>query len=55
METSGRSHEGWLVAVPVVVLLFVFVTFGDPEAFVSAVSDGVTDVFRIVANWVTRL
>ena len=55
METSGRSHEGWLVAIPVVVLLYLFVMFGDPEAFVSAVADGLTDVFGIVAKWVTQL
>jgi hypothetical protein len=55
METSGRSHEGWLVAVPVVVLLYVFLMFGDPEAFVRAASDGVTDVFYACAEWLRRL
>lgn len=55
METSGRSHEGWLVAVPVIVLLFVFVLFGDPEVFVRTVSDGVFDVFRLFANWLRSL
>jgi len=50
VETSGRSHEGWMTAIPLVVLLFVFATFGNPEAFVRTVADGVFDVFRWFGN-----
>jgi hypothetical protein len=35
-----------MIAIPLAVLLFVFATFGDPEAFVRTVADGVFDVFR---------
>jgi hypothetical protein len=56
MDTSGRSHEGWMTVIPVTVfLLIVIVALGGPVAFVNTLSLWVSDVLTSIASWVKNL
>ena len=56
MDTSGRSHEGWMTVIPVsVFLLIVIVALGGPVAFVNTLSLWVADMLTAVASWLKNL
>lgn len=56
MDTSGSSHEGWMIVVPLTVLvLIVMYVFGGPVAFVNTVSYWATDFVGTVASWIKHL
>lgn len=56
MEVSGAPHEGWMMFVPLTVLILIVVyVLGGPEAFVNTVSSWATDIVSSVAHWLRQL
>jgi hypothetical protein len=56
MDASGSSHEGWMTALPVTVLvLIVMYVVGGPVAFVNTVSYWATEFIGAVVSWIKYL
>jgi len=56
MDASGSTREGWMIFVPILVLLFI-VTYvvGGPAQFVNLIAQWGGDVVSDVVNWVKHL
>ena len=53
MNNTGKPHEGWMMLIPLSVLLFiVMVAFGGPDAFANAVMPFATQIVTYTVNWV---
>jgi hypothetical protein len=56
MQISGKPHEGWMVFVPLIVLLVVVVSaLGGPVQFVNTVTAWAGDILSSVAAWLRHL
>jgi uncharacterized protein involved in cysteine biosynthesis len=56
MEISGAPNEGWMIFVPVTVLVLIVVyVLGGPVQFVNTVSHWLSDVVSAAASWLRHL
>lgn len=56
MDATGSSHEGWMTAVPMAVLLLIVVyVVGGPVAFVNTIAYWTTELADAVTNWIKYL
>ncbi len=56
MEVSGAPHEGWMMFVPLTVLMLIVVyVLGGPAQFINTVSNWATDGVGAVAHWLRQL
>ena len=52
MDASGSTREGWMILVPVTVLLFIVMyVMGGPSQFMRVVMQWGGEVSRSVGNW----
>ena len=56
MDASGSTREGWMIFIPLVVLLFI-VTYvmGGPAQFVNIVVQWGGDIITSFVNWIKHL
>ncbi len=56
MDASGSTREGWMIFVPLAVLVFI-VTYvmGGPTQFVNVIVNWSGDVATQIANWLKYL
>jgi hypothetical protein len=56
MDTTGKSHESWMSAIPLAVFgLFVIAAMGGPASFMNTVARWATDLVTYVLNWLKYL
>jgi hypothetical protein len=56
MEISGAPHEGWMIFVPLSVLVLIIVyVLGGPVAFVNTLSNWVVDILNGGLQWLRHL
>jgi hypothetical protein len=56
MDVSGTSHEGWMMFVPLTVLVLIVVyVLGGPAAFMNTVSNWAMDGVSTIAHWLRQL
>jgi hypothetical protein len=56
MDASGSTREGWMIFVPLTVLLFIVsYVLGGPVQFVNVVAQWTGDVTTSILNWVKQL
>lgn len=56
MDASGSTREGWMIFIPLLVLLFI-VTYvmGGPAQFVNIVAQWGGDIISNLVNWIRHL
>ena len=56
MDASGSTREGWMIFIPVTVLVFIVMyVMGGPAQFVNVVAQWSADVINYVMNWIKYL
>jgi hypothetical protein len=56
MRTSEQSHDNWMSLIPLsVLILFVMVEAGGPEAFFNLVTSFTADALALTASWLRHL
>lgn len=55
MQVSGAPHEGWMIFVPLTVLVLIIVyVVGGPVAFVNTLSNWTVDILSAGAHWLRQ-
>lgn len=56
MDISGKSHEGWMIAIPAgVLVLFVVGALGGPVAFMNTLRYWAGDLMAFVSSLIKSL
>jgi hypothetical protein len=56
MDATGSSHEGWMTAVPLAVLVLIVVyVVGGPVAFVNTIAYWTSELVGAATNWINYL
>ncbi len=56
MDASGNTREGWMIFMPLMVLLFIVMyVMGGPAQFMNVVAQWAGEVVTSITNWVKYL
>jgi len=56
MDASGSTREGWMIFIPVTVLVFIVMyVMGGPAQFMNVVGQWTEEAIKSISNWAKYL